>query len=341
MIVFTVILGILFFLSIIFNKPESLTIEKTKLIKIICAVFIVVGHLAYLVDIPCIQVCKYWGAPLVSIFFFLSGFGLYKSSFSKQQYLHTIIFKRIPAVLIPCLVNTLLFFLVINLVTNDFKYDIISSIKSGKLIQHHLWFVYVITFQYLTFYVCNKLLTRKCRLFALFIVSLSLIFILKGYGFDRCWYVSILAFPTGVMYSKYEYRLISVIYSNKIIYSLFIFILMATVGIIYKLKNELIYTLAYVFIPVIIIAITSNTRTNFIKSPFIKSISKISYCIYLCQVLVMKLFRSDLVFVENDYIYCIIVIICILPIAYLIYFLSIHTEKTLQHLLYHETDLLH
>ena len=80
MIYFLVILIFLFLLSLItFNKSNSFDKDKMPVIRIIMAIVIILGHISTKVDMSWIQALKYWGAPFVSVFFFISGYGLSSS----------------------------------------------------------------------------------------------------------------------------------------------------------------------------------------------------------------------------------------------------------------------
>lgn len=136
-----------------------------------------------------------WG---VGIFFFLSGYALFKGYGTKntdKEYL----FKRFKNMYFPYI----LIAAVIALIN--------ASVDSPKaviklLIGADYWFILVILIIYLVFYLVGKL-PAEYRVFimSVFVIDMSLWFYVTGY--QDFWYTANWAFALGLIVSKYENRI--------------------------------------------------------------------------------------------------------------------------------------
>lgn len=150
-------------------------------------------------DIGSIRVAKFvqaLGDPGVGIFFFLSGYAMYKSYGQKKtdgQY----IIKRLRAVYIP--------YIVISLIKDIYRKSI-GDYDAGKLWEllkgGNLWFITVIMIIYIAYYFVGKLPEYRVAIMTVFILDLSLFYKIRGY--QIFWYDAIWAFALGLIIAEFE-----------------------------------------------------------------------------------------------------------------------------------------
>ncbi len=137
------------------------------------------------------------GDPGVGIFFFLSGYAIYKSTGEKKTD-KTFLWKRFKAVYLP--------YLLISVVKDIYRgkslreYDakgIWELLKGGSF-----WYITVLLIIYLAFYFIWKLPKYRITILTLFIVDLSLLYLILGY--QIFWYDANWAFALGLIVAKYE-----------------------------------------------------------------------------------------------------------------------------------------
>ena len=83
MIVFIFVIGVLFLIALIaFSAENTFVKKKIPVIKSFMAFVIILGHLSCRVPSGWIQPFRFWGAPFVSMFLFISGYGMWQSFLS-------------------------------------------------------------------------------------------------------------------------------------------------------------------------------------------------------------------------------------------------------------------
>lgn len=303
MILFVSCICLLHILSLFSKKTEELNKSKTSVLKGVMAIIIVLHHMS-LQGIESLAQFFSWGAPIVSVFFFISGFGL-SLSFSRKGniYLSNFISHRIfRNLLLPFILAWTLYRIINWSVLPDIITEINSLVLTGIPLLPHSWYVYAILLFYIFFYIACRLCKRH---FPFIIVALTIVYILVcEYGeFDRCWYISSLAFPTGVFAGKYINRL-NEFTSSWIRYLIFIPLCISLIGLFVYSRNEILYMLVYILIPIMIAMICMKIRLEKLcRFQLVSFLSSISYEIYLCQGISMSMCRGNIYYIENDYIY--------------------------------------
>lgn len=327
MILFVSCICLLYLLSLLDKKTEELNKGKTSVLKGVMAIIIVLHHMS-LQGIESLAQFFSWGAPVVSVFFFISGYGLSVSFLSKGNiYLSNFISHRIfRNLLLPFFLAWSLY----RIVNWDILPDIITEINNlvftGIPLLPHSWYVYVILLFYIFFYIVCKLSERN---FPFIIAVLTIVYILicEYAGFDRCWYVSSLAFPTGVIAGKYINN-IKVIISSGIGYFIFVPVCISLIGLLVYSGNEIMYMFVYILIPIMITIICMKIRLeDFCMFKLVSFLCRISYEIYLCQGISMSLLRGNKYYIENDYVYIIFVLALTVALAFLINKIKIILES--------------
>ena len=271
--------------------------DKTVPLKAAMALLIVADHLTFQVNLAWLRPFRELGAPIVSVFFFISGYGLMKSVQAKGIcYLDGFWKKRIWSVILPSLI-ALAFYYFLTWQPRDYLNDIKLLFTKGCPLLPLSWFVEVIVLEYIGFWAAFKFLPTKGKLPAIWLWSAFLIFISIKLGYARCWWVCTLAFPTGSTYARCEHELTM----KAGIFGVAISALLAL--ILFLTGNEFCYIAAYIFIPVFVALAASLLPVERLNCKVVGFLSLISYEIYLCQGIAMECLHGHFICISNSYLY--------------------------------------
>jgi peptidoglycan/LPS O-acetylase OafA/YrhL len=186
------------------NKNNGIiTHEISALMKFLAIVNIIVCHLDH--DFYSFIQIHHFVIPgniSVSIFFFLSAYGLTESESKKEHTVSYFIMHRIVRVLIPLvLIVPSLFLLLILLEQSGFDNNLVI-----KIITNNYWFVQAILIFYFLFIFSFKIFNKRV-LKSLAILAVTIIYMVVAWFILKLpsYYVNaILAFPLGMIYSLYR-----------------------------------------------------------------------------------------------------------------------------------------
>jgi len=163
------------------------------------------------------------GILFTSLFFFFSGYGLIISVRTKEAYLKTFLWKRLPTILVPFWIANIIAVLVrifYMQLPMDTK-DIIQYVLGLVLINGNGWYIVEIFFLYLAFYLIFKVCkNQKIALVLLSIASLIPIVIGLHSGHDTStmgnhwfkgewWYNSTIVFVMGIWVAHFKDRILT------------------------------------------------------------------------------------------------------------------------------------
>ena len=163
------------------------------------------------------------GILFTSLFFFFSGYGLIVSVRTKEAYLKTFLWKRLPTILVPFWIANIIAVLVrifYMQIPMDTK-DIIQYVLGLVLINGNGWYIVEIFFLYLAFYLIFKVCkNQKIALVLLSIASLIPIVIGLHSGHDTStmgnhwfkgewWYNSTIVFVMGIWVAHFKDRILT------------------------------------------------------------------------------------------------------------------------------------
>lgn len=224
------IIFIFLWLSISLVKPtkelKSFSVETLLPLRGVLAVFIVLHHCVLRTDgagadVPWVlSQFSFMGAPVVAVFFFLSGYGLTRSLKNKgEAYLHGFLHKRLSKILIPLVLCSIVYSLVnITILGGQF-----SNIKQDWPFLPNCWFCVTIAVYYLAFYILARRSKGKIEtlMMAMFLFTIAYIALLKILQFGNWWFQTPVSLNMGMLVACYEenmrnalktsYRLIAVI----------------------------------------------------------------------------------------------------------------------------------
>ncbi|MFL0251076.1 acyltransferase family protein [Clostridium neuense] len=226
LLAFLIVPLLVFYKSIIFStktyNTEFLSKPLTDCIKGLCITVIILHHIALRIQPPKLMLpYTFFGHLAVSIFFFLSGYGLTMSKLQKNNYLNNFFSKRLTKVYLPfILVNAITLIFALSLFNSKFSLIQILLYLSGlNLIDSTQWFVISILLFYIVFYLCFKFLNAEAAPKVILIYSFVYFFTLILFRFGEWWYNTAFCFPIGVYIALNYDKFISFIKRNYAFFS--------------------------------------------------------------------------------------------------------------------------
>lgn len=270
----------------------------------------------------------YMGTYIVSVFFFLSGYGLYVQNGRKENYLDNFLVKRLSKVLIPFIVISSIY-----LIYRRMNGQVLSSVyfidlfKKGSTVIYNGWFVDIIILMYIFFYISFTVFSNKkiaILVNTVFIIFYIVLAIKLEYGF--WWYDSSLPFVLGLIWAKNKK------YIDEILNKYYFIILVCITGLLFTFhqysfilkKLNLVDSYSYVLAANIdniiftIFFVLTMRKIDFSNSRLL-FLGKISFELYMIHGLVMSIFGKYFVTSRlNDVIFTILVLIVSISLAWLI-----------------------
>ena len=192
------------------QNKEYLNVKSTSGLRGFLAIGIIFHHVSqWVTSGDEFSNFSYMGTYIVSIFFFLSAYGLYSQNENKKNYLDNFLVKRLSKILVPFFSISLIymFYRFVNGQLMDFNFFINLFLK-GSTIIYKGWFVDIIILMYVFFYISFKFFQNK-----FLSIVLNTIFII-GYiclaiklGYSVWWYNSALAFVIGLIWAKNQNKI--------------------------------------------------------------------------------------------------------------------------------------
>lgn len=312
------------------QNKEYLSVKSTSGLRGFLALGIIFHHLSPLVKSgEEFSNFSYMGTYIVSIFFFLSAYGLYVQNESRENYLDNFLVKRLSKIIVPFFIISLIyiFYRFVNGQLIDLNF-FINLFKQGSTIIYNGWFVDIIILMYIFFYISFKLFQNKFLsivLNTIFIICYICLAIKLGYNF--WWYNSALAFAIGLIWAKNQNKIDRVLEKYY-----FIVIILVTVLLFVSHKYDVLlkylhledsysYALAANLdniIFTIYFIIVFLKKINF-SNVYLTLIGRISFELYMIHGLVIsmlgKIFVSSRV---NDVLFTLFVLIVSLIFAWII-----------------------
>jgi len=143
------------------------------------------------------------GTPIVSIFFFMTGYGLAFSLRNKgNDYLKGFIPSRLGKILPEFLVLSVISILIFH---NSLS-DVAIKLIHGNPPLHYSWFIYAIIYAYIAFYISACICHAKTNITLVFFSAIIVFYIavLKYIEFGGWWFLSAPALVIGYIAAAYE-----------------------------------------------------------------------------------------------------------------------------------------
>lgn len=316
MILFTICFAILYVISLTRKSPITiLSRDKSNAVKGVFAILIVFHHFSTTCDISSFSEFRQWGAIIVSVFFFMSGYGLGRSITLKGKvYLSNFLSHRLwKSVILPYAIALIIFLVYLNVDVPDAS-TLVGDWSRGFTLLPNAWFIVALALMYLGFYFINKT-SGRCHVVEMFLYTLMYIIIVYSVGFERCWYVSVIMFPLGMLYADKENELISFLNRYKARIWL-IPLMMGITGICFIMQTVVSSIVAFMALTIALVFVMTSTEVERIgKIGVFSFLSAISYEIYLCHGVAMKMCRGEYLNISDDWMFVIAVVALTLILA--------------------------
>lgn len=200
-------------------QEEPLSLERSKAIQGFAAVAIIVHHLSQELaqKAGTIGFFEGLGVLFVGIFFFFSGYGLYTSLKTKENYLKGFLKKRLVTILVPFYLCILVFVAAACICGEKFTLLQLLGVLSGwALINGHMWYIVEIAILYLAFFLIYRLIKNRTAatvVMGMFVLAMMAGSLMLCHGADMSasgwfqgewWYNSSFLFVIGIIFSKHS-----------------------------------------------------------------------------------------------------------------------------------------
>lgn len=294
-------------------------------LKAALALMIVADHLALFYGVNALRPFIALGAPIVSIFFFISGFGLQSSYQQKgDAYLKGFFSRRIWKVLLPWLLATLLYGLLQWLSPQQWIDGTKQTFTQGIPILPFSWYVLEILYFYVAFWCAYRFFPGIWKGIVLLALVILFMFLTIRLHYGQGWWVSSLAFPAGIAFACYEKKVIALFERHPLSYWLTLSglaILLCLSFIAGKRISAIAFTVSHVCIGLIVALVTERLPLEKLNLKIISFIGLISYEIYLCQGIAMALLRGRWE-IADDTLFVALVYVLTIALAWGIHLLS-------------------
>ncbi len=157
---------------------------------------------------------SFWGAPIVAVFFFLSGYGLMVSLIMKgQKYLDGFLKKRLLKIVLPLVLCSIVF----EATSITLWGGQIADFRKDWPFLPNCWFCVTIIIYYFAFYI-TALLFKSSPIkvaYSMWLFSFVYVFLFKVMDFCNWWYQMVLSINIGMTLVYYETAIRNVLYKYK------------------------------------------------------------------------------------------------------------------------------
>ena len=327
------IIGIILFLTLYCVRinagrfSEALAFDKSNTMKGLLALIIVFHHLV----LECngtskvLEIFKYLGFPLVSVFFFFSGYGLIKSYYKngKKLSLKAYAVKRLTRLLIPYAIVVFSYGLYRffqnpgSFALNHFLTDVFLAREIGPF-----WYMTVIIFLYTLFGICFRFFNPVAARRIILISTVAYITVCILFSVPSQWYSSVIGFYIGIIYGVNEDIVTDYLntgYNVKVLLLFVSFAVLFCMRLIISLlvtDSEFLHGVLRSIIDVLFIAFfVSFCRVIEIKRTALILIGNISYEIYIIHPVVMYILKNK---IHANTWYCLIAFVSSICLAYIL-----------------------
>lgn len=321
---------------------DYLSIERSNILKAIMAFIVMLSHctLSYL-NINTFFLKFLSGGDAVKIFFFLSGFGLAYSCRKKAGYLNNFFSRRLSKLLVPVILVAILNVIFFKYAGTFYDTDGItvknvftSFFNNGYTIVFNLWYVVELIVLYIGFYFSfklskndfNKGINYSVAFTVVVMLAFYLVFIYKGWL--AVWFYSTYAFAFGLIWGAKDEEIKEFAkhksnYMFSILLSAFAILMLIVVNLKSSLETgnyDIIKNL--ILGPVVILGIVIAGMKIKVNCKFWKVMGSISYEIYLVHGIFINLLRGNKIYIQNDFLYVLCVVVLSVLTAFILNYLS-------------------
>lgn len=268
---------------------HSFSKEETEPLRGLLACLIILTHVSYQFSRTELSwIFTYFGAPAVSIFFFMSGFGLTVSTLTKgMKYVHTFLGKSMKKLLPPLLITSFIWIAISCIFLHgDIGSELLGFITFNPPLAYS-WFVYALILFYISFFIVYRFIKNNnlLRISILLLITACICTVFRVLNFEVYWYISLFAFNVGNIYATFQTQF------NSLLKKYTIFTILTTLSLLVVLDCLQTITTMLALIPmgaVVIILVLGSGK----NSRFMSFLGKISYEIYLMHGIVVPVLKA-------------------------------------------------
>lgn len=253
------------------------------------------------------------GSLAVALFFFLSGYGLQKQYLKNREfYRKSFLRRRIPTVIIPLTLFTVLYWLVYFALGRTYTInDLLYGIRVGIPFVAHSWYLITILLFYLFFWILMIVFRGHVHwmpviacgwyfLYAMICIKLKYL---------SHWYDTAHLLPVGMFCAAYEKKILNALKNKRFHVVFLITSLLCWLFVTYfyhcsllNLPSYILLSLIRVFIFVVMFILLQLKIST--DNPILHYLGKISLEIYLIHGLIFYLLRGDYCYLTNEPLFC-------------------------------------
>ncbi len=318
-----------------FSKVDTdgyLSIDTTKCYRGLFAIVIIFHHLAQRTETGILfPFFSRVGFLAVAVFFFLSGYGLQKSYLIKGEgYKRTFIQRRIPKILVPYILATFIYWLAYYLTGTTYSFkDVIIGLVNGYPVVRYSWYIISILCFYLFYWILMKLCKKNrlamiilgCVYYAIY-SALCIKLDISAYWFNASHLLII-----GMIWATYEKTINQLVkrtypYALVLVWVFFIVLFSIDSKMVLSAKHSFLVSTFLTIIESLLFTIGVLLLSMKIRigNSFLRVLGDMSLQIYLFHGLFI-LFIKEIINVQNELLWCVLVIAFTLILARFVHFL--------------------
>lgn len=265
----------------------------------------------------------------VTLFFFLSGYGMQKQYMAKGDiYRKNFMKKRFPTVLIPFAVVAVLYWVIYYALGDPYTWDeLLSDIRAGIPFVAYSWFMIAIMVFYLFFWLLMSIFRRRVQWMPIAACGCYLLYAFTciKLKYLMLWYDTAHLFPVGMFFAVHEQKLLKAL-KNRYLYITIIIIglICGTVCTLYPILVWPMSVRLYYFVSIsrvlslttVIVLLQLKIK---IDNPVLRYIGKISMETYLLHGLIFYLLRGDYYHLKSEPLFCFLSLGCVILFASLLH----------------------
>lgn len=322
-----------------FINEEHMSKQNTEYYKGIFAIGILLHHVSQRTNTGILfhDIFNIMGSIAVSVFFFISGYGLQKSFLKSSDYSKGFLKKRLSKVLVPYLVITFVRWIECFFCGTVYSVkDVVLAVVNGVPIVPFSWYIISIILWYIVYWALMKIFKQNYlgMVLGAFIVYIAYALTCIKLGYGIWWYIATPAIILGMVWAIFETKIIRSLKSNTkrfwIIYIICFFCLIfllskadSVVSILnFENSDNIIFTLRNILITLCFVLSTLKFK---IGNRGLSFLGKISFEIYLVQGLLIEGPRWG---INNEFIWVTYIITATIIVAYLFHIFNKKITKT-------------
>jgi peptidoglycan/LPS O-acetylase OafA/YrhL len=270
-------------------RIHEFNVAETKPLRGLMALLIILTHVSF--KFPQTQptwLFTSFGAPVVSVFFFLGGYGLTISLMKKgNAYLKGFLKRSLTKLAIPFLLASAMWIpLACLFLEGNLKQMMLGFLTFNPPLPYS-WFVYALILLYIFFYIASKS-TEKLLISSGIQVAttFAMIVIFRLLDFGVYWYISLFAFNAGNIYAVYHKRANSILVKKPLLTLLTVLAILVIMDL-FKIRTALLAVIPFGIV-VSILVLGGGA-----KCKILNFLGSISYEIYLMHGIAITLLDNQ------------------------------------------------